>query len=78
MLNLLLNLLRPCASLRDAVGIFEAMGEAAPITKSIVLLKEYVRPAFRSRVVRRLLEPSCHRAAYLFDLVQRVHDMVAA
>ncbi len=76
--KLLQNLLRQRAAIRDAVGIFEALGEAAPITKAIVLLKEYERKAFHSRVVRHLLEPSSDRAAYLLNSLQRAHDMVAA
>jgi flagellar biosynthesis protein FlhA len=76
--KLLQNLLRQRAAIRDAVGILEALGEAAPITKAIVLLKEYVRKAFHSRVVRHLLEPPSDRSAYLLDSLQRAHDMVAA
>jgi hypothetical protein len=59
------------------VGILDALGEAAPITKGIVLLKEYARKAFHSRVVRHLLEPSGDLSEYLFDPLQRVRDRVA-
>jgi flagellar biosynthesis component FlhA len=76
--NLLLILLRQRAPIRDAVGILEALGEAAPIPKVIEFLKEYARPTFRRKVVRHLLEPSHDRLAYRIDSLQRPCDMVAA
>jgi flagellar biosynthesis component FlhA len=76
--NLRPNLLRQCASILDAVGILEALAEDAPITKAIFLLMEYVRQAFRSRVLRRLLEPSSDLSKYLLHPLQLVRDMVAA
>ena len=40
--KVLQNLLRERVSIRDAVTILEALGEAAAITKNTVLLTEYV------------------------------------
>ncbi|MGA2880399.1 MAG: flagellar biosynthesis protein FlhA [Bryobacteraceae bacterium] len=67
--KVLQNLLRERVSIRDAVGILEALGEAAPITKNTVLLTEYVRQAIRRQVVKPLLEPSGDLSAYLLDPV---------
>ncbi len=61
------NLLRERVSIRDAVSILEALGEAAPITKNTVLLTEYVRQAIRRQVVKPLLEPSGDLSAYFLD-----------
>lgn len=61
------NLLRERASIRDAVSIVEALGEAAPITKNTVLLTEYIRQAIRRQVVKPLLEPSGDLSAYFLD-----------
>ena len=61
------NLLRERVSIRDAVSILEALGEAAPITKNTVLLTEYVRQAIRRQVVKPLLEPSGDLSAYILD-----------
>ena len=65
--KVLQNLLRERVSIRDAVGILEALGEAAPITKNTILLTEYVRQAIRRQVVKPLLEPSGDLSAYLLD-----------
>jgi flagellar biosynthesis protein FlhA len=67
--KVLQNLLRERVSIRDAVGILEALGEAAPITKNTVLLTEYVRQAIRRQVVKPLLEPSGDLSAYFLDPV---------
>ena len=61
------NLLRERVSIRDAVSILEALGEAAPITKNTVLLTEYVRQAIRRQVVKPLIDPSGDMPAYLLD-----------
>lgn len=58
--KVLQNPLRERVSIRDAVSIVEALGEAAPIT-------EYVRPAIRRQVVKPLLEPSGDLSAYFLD-----------
>jgi flagellar biosynthesis protein FlhA len=65
--KVLQNLLRERVSIRDAVSILEALGEAAPITKNSVLLTEYVRQAIRRQVVKPLLEPSGDLSAYFID-----------
>jgi flagellar biosynthesis protein FlhA len=65
--KVLQNLLRERVSIRDAVSILEALGEAAPITKNTVLLTEYVRQAIRRQVVKPLLEPSGDLSAYFLD-----------
>ncbi len=65
--KVLQNLLRERVSIRDAVSILEALGEAAPITKNTVLLTEYVRQAIRRQVVKPLLEPSGDLSAYMLD-----------
>jgi flagellar biosynthesis protein FlhA len=61
------NLLRERVSIRDAVSILEALGEAAPITKNTVLLTEYVRQAIRRQVIKPLLEPSGDLSAHFLD-----------
>ncbi len=65
--KVLQNLLRERVSIRDAVSILEALGEAAPITKNTVLLTEYVRQAIRRQVVKPLLEPSGQLSVYFLD-----------
>lgn len=65
--KVLQNLLRECVSIRDAVSILEALGEAAAITKNTVLLTEYVRQAIRRQVVKPYLTPSGELAAYFLD-----------
>ncbi len=67
--KVLQNLLRERVSIRDALSILEALGEAAPITKNTVLLTEYVRQAIRRQVVKPLLEPSGDLSAYFLDPV---------
>src|SRR3984957_7079841 len=67
--KVLQNLLRERVSIRDAVSILEALGEAAPITKNTVLLTEYVRQAIRRQVVKPLLEPARDLSAYFLDPV---------
>jgi flagellar biosynthesis protein FlhA len=46
------NLLRERVSIRDAVSILEALGEAAPATRNPVLLTDYVRQSIRRVVVK--------------------------
>jgi flagellar biosynthesis protein FlhA len=50
--RVLQNLLRERVSIRDAVSILEALGEAAGSTRNPVLLTEYVRQALRRTVVK--------------------------
>ena len=53
--RVLQNLLRERVPIRDAVGILEAMGEAAQMTKNPVLLTEYVRQAIRRAITKPLV-----------------------
>jgi flagellar biosynthesis protein FlhA len=59
--RVLQNLLRERVSIRDAVSILEALGEAAASTRNPVLLTEYVRQAMRRTVVK----PYVNRAGEL-------------
>ena len=55
--RVLQNLLRERVSIRDAVSILEALGEAAASTRNPMLLTEYVRQAIRRTVVKPYLKP---------------------
>jgi flagellar biosynthesis protein FlhA len=61
------NLLRERVSIRDAVSILEALGEAAPATRNPVLLTDYVRQAIRRVVVKPYLNSSGDLPAYFLD-----------
>jgi len=61
------NLLRERVSIRDAVSILEALGEAATITRNPVLLTEYVRQVLRRAVVKPYLNHSGELAAWFTD-----------
>ena len=76
--KVLQNLLRERVSIRDAVSILEALGEAAPITKNTILLTEYVRQAIRRQVVKPLMDASGDLSAHLLDpaLEQAVESAV--
>ena len=65
--RVLQNLLRERVSIRDAVSILEALGEAAQVTKNPVLLTEFVRQAIRRAVTRTHLNASGQLAAFLLD-----------
>ena len=70
------NLLRERVSIRDAVSILEALGEAAPSTRNPVLLTEYVRQAIRRTVVKPYLNingdlPACFVDPQLEQLRRR-------
>jgi flagellar biosynthesis protein FlhA len=65
--RVLQNLLRERVSIRDAVSIVEALGEAAAITRNPVLLTEYVRQATRRMVVKPYLNASGQLPAWFFD-----------
>src|SRR5215813_2103273 len=62
--KVLQNLLRERVSVRDAVSILEALGEAAASTRNPVLLTEYVRQALRRVVVKPYLNRSGDLAAW--------------
>ena len=61
------NLLRERVSIRDAVSILEALGEAAASTRNPVLLTEYVRQAIRRAVVKPYLNRAGDLPAWFLD-----------
>jgi flagellar biosynthesis protein FlhA len=61
------NLLRERVSIRDAVSILEALGEAAGSTRNPILLTEYVRQAIRRAVVKPYLNRSGELPAWFLD-----------
>jgi flagellar biosynthesis protein FlhA len=61
------NLLRERVSIRDAVSILEALGEAAAATRNPVLLTEYVRQAIRRAVVKPYLNRAGDLPAWFLD-----------
>ena len=61
------NLLRERVSIRDAVSVLEALGEAAPTTRNPVLLTDYVRQAIRRVVVRPYLSMNGELPAWFLD-----------
>ena len=65
--KVLQNLLRERVSIRDAVSILEALGEAAAVTRNPVLLTEYVRQAIRRTVVRPYLNRAGDLPAWFID-----------
>jgi flagellar biosynthesis protein FlhA len=65
--RVLQNLLRERVSIRDAVSILEALGEAAQVTRNPVLLTEFVRQAIRRTVAKPHLNAAGQLAAYLLD-----------
>src|SRR5579872_1324862 len=67
--KVLQNLLRERVSIRDAVTILEALGEAASITKNATLLTEYVRQAIRRQVIKPYLNDAGDLTGYFLDPV---------
>jgi flagellar biosynthesis protein FlhA len=65
--RVLQNLLRERVSIRDAVSILEALGEAAGTSRNPVLLTEYVRQTMRRSIVRSYLSPSGDLLAFFVD-----------
>lgn len=65
--RVLQNLLRERVSIRDAVSILEALGEAAGVTRNPVLLTEYVRQSIRRMVVRPYLNSGNELHVCLID-----------
>jgi flagellar biosynthesis protein FlhA len=61
------NMLRERVPIRDAVGILEALGEAAQSSKNPVLLTEYVRQSIRRGIVKQLVNAQGELPAYLLD-----------
>ena len=65
--KVLQNLLRERVSIRDAVTILEALGEAAQVTRNPVLLTELVRQAIRRMVVQPYLNPAGDLPAFCWS-----------
>lgn len=65
--RVLQNLLRERVSIRDAVSILEALGEAAAATRNPVLLTEYVRQAIRRTVVKPYMNRAGELPAWFLD-----------
>jgi len=65
--KVLQNLLRERVSIRDAVSILEALGEAAAATHNPILLTEYVRQAIRRTVVKPYLNRNGDLPAWFLD-----------
>ena len=65
--RVLQNLLRERVSIRDAVSILEALGEAAAATRNPVLLTEYVRQALRRTVVKPYVNRIGELPAWFLD-----------
>ncbi len=61
------NLLRERVSIRDAVSILEALGEAAPASRNPVLLTDYVRQSIRRVVVKPYLNANGDLPAYFLE-----------
>src|SRR2546430_2613038 len=65
--KVLQNLLRERVSIRDAVSILEALGEAGNVTRNPVLLTEYARQALGRAIVQPYLGPKGDLPAFFLD-----------
>jgi flagellar biosynthesis protein FlhA len=65
--KVLQNLLRERVSIRDAVSILEALGEAAGSSRNPVLLTEYVRQTIRRGIVKPYLGRNGELPAWFVD-----------
>jgi flagellar biosynthesis protein FlhA len=65
--RVLQNLLRERVSIRDAVSILEALGEASVSVRNPVLLTEYVRQTIRRALVKPYLNRSGELPAWFLD-----------
>jgi flagellar biosynthesis protein FlhA len=65
--RVLQNLLRERVSIRDAVTILEAVGEAGNVTRNPVLLTEYARQALGRAIVQPYLGPKGDLPAFFLD-----------
>ncbi|MCC6858214.1 MAG: flagellar biosynthesis protein FlhA [Bryobacterales bacterium] len=76
--KVLQNLLRERVSIRDAVTILEALGEAAQFTRNPVLLTEYARQAMSRAVVKPYLGAGGELPAFFLDpaLEQQIESAV--
>ncbi|MEZ5351249.1 MAG: flagellar biosynthesis protein FlhA [Bryobacteraceae bacterium] len=61
------NLLREQVSIRDAVTLVEALGEAAPVTRNAVLLTEFARQSLRRTAVRPYVDNQGQLEAFFLD-----------
>jgi flagellar biosynthesis protein FlhA len=61
------NLLRERVSIRDAVSILEALGEAAPASRNPILLTDFVRQSIRRVVVKPYLNASGELPVFFID-----------
>ncbi|MGB7761712.1 MAG: flagellar biosynthesis protein FlhA [Bryobacteraceae bacterium] len=65
--RVLQNLLRERVSIRDAVTILEALGEAGAATRNTILLTEYARQTIRRSVIRPYLNRAGELPAWFLD-----------
>ncbi len=65
--KVLQNLLRERVSIRDAVTILEALGEAAAMSKNPILLTEYARQSIRRLLVKPYLNAAGELPAFFVD-----------
>jgi flagellar biosynthesis protein FlhA len=65
--KVLQNLLRERVSIRDAVSILEALGEAAGSTRNPILLTEFVRQSIRRSIVKPYLGRNGELPAWFVD-----------
>jgi flagellar biosynthesis protein FlhA len=65
--RVLQNLLKERVSIRDAVTIVEAMGEAAVTIRNPILITEYVRQSLRRIIVRPYLDAKGELHAWMMD-----------
>jgi len=65
--RVLQNLLRERVSIRDAVTILEALGEAGTTTRNTILLTEYARQTIRRSVVKPYLNRAGELPAWFLD-----------
>jgi len=65
--RVLQNLLRERVSIRDAVSILEALGEAGAATRNTTLLTEYARQTIRRSVVKPYLNRAGELPAWFLD-----------
>jgi flagellar biosynthesis protein FlhA len=65
--RVLQNLLRERVSIRDAVSILEALGEAGGTTRNPVLLTEYARQSIRRTVIKPYLNRTGDLPAWFLD-----------
>jgi flagellar biosynthesis protein FlhA len=65
--RVLQNLLRERVSIRDAVTILEALGDAGNMTRNPVLLTEYARQALGRAIVQPYISPKGDLPAFFLD-----------